>query len=129
METRRASYQSILEILRVTEQSTIQVSTEEFFQCYQSFLDGLDDYSTDQRGDVGSWIRIACSQALPNLTRMAKATDAKLGDEAGKQAVYGLIKLSVEKLETVRVAAGPALCEILKEHGSAIGLEDVYRHL
>ncbi|KAJ9124791.1 hypothetical protein QFC24_003160 [Naganishia onofrii] len=129
VETRRASYQSILGILRVTEQSIIQVSTEEFFQCYQSFLDGLDDYSTDQRGDVGSWIRIACAQALPNLTRMAKATDAKLGDEAGKQAVYGLIKLSVEKLEAVRAAAGPALCEILKEHGSAIGLEDVYRHL
>lgn len=129
METRRASYQSILDILRVTQHSAIQVSVEEFFQCYQSFLDGLDDYSTDQRGDVGSWIRIACAQALPSLTRMAKAIDAKLGDEGCVQAVYGLIKLSVEKLETVRVVAGPALCGILEEYGAAIGLEDVYRHL
>ncbi|KAJ9099164.1 hypothetical protein QFC21_004044 [Naganishia friedmannii] len=129
VETRRGSYQSILGILRVTEHSAIHVSAEEFFQCYQSFLDGLDDYSTDQRGDVGSWIRIACAQALPILTRMAKAVDAKLGNEGCLHAVYGLIKLSVEKLETVRVVAGPALCEILGEQGSALGLEDVYRHL
>ncbi|KAJ9116353.1 hypothetical protein QFC22_004794 [Naganishia vaughanmartiniae] len=129
VETRRASYQSILEILRTTEHCAIQVSTEEFFKCYTSFLDGLDDYSTDQRGDVGSWVRIACAQALPSLTRMAKAMDTTLGDEGCLHAVYGLIKLSVEKLETVRVVAGPALCEIVEEHGSAIGLEDVHRHL
>ncbi|KAJ9100981.1 hypothetical protein QFC19_005377 [Naganishia cerealis] len=129
VETRRASYISILGILRCTEHSPVTVTVEEFLECYRSFLDGLDDYSTDQRGDVGSWIRITCAQALPLLTRMGKMVDARLSSEACLQAVHGLIKLSVEKLETVRVVAGPALCEILKEHGPMLGLEEIYQQI
>lgn len=31
---------------------------------FQSLLLALDDYSTDRRGDIGSWVREAAMQAL-----------------------------------------------------------------
>jgi hypothetical protein len=48
---------------------------------------------------------------------------------ASLDAVRGLLKLSVEKLEIVRVAAGPALCKILDNHAKELGMEESYAHM
>jgi hypothetical protein len=92
-------------------------------------VDGLEDYSTDQRGDVGSWIRITCAQSLPSIIRMGRRVEGRLDTAACLDAVRGLLKLSIEKLETVRVAAGPAACKVLDGYAGELGLGDCYEHL
>lgn len=129
VETRRASYLSILAIIRQTEESCVAFADQDFSRCFHSFLDGLDDFSTDQRGDVGSWIRITCAQALPFLVRVARRVEGRLDRSGGVEAVRGLLKLVVEKLETVRVAAGPALREILETEAEELGMEAIHRHM
>ncbi|GHJ90423.1 hypothetical protein NliqN6_6825 [Naganishia liquefaciens] len=129
VETRRASYLSILAIIHQTETFSVALAHEDFERCFHSFLDGLDDFSTDQRGDVGSWIRATCAQALPFLVRVASRIEGRLGRAGIFEAVRGLLKLVVEKLETVRVAAGPALREILAEQAGELDMESVHRHI
>ena len=38
---------------------------------FNTLLHGIQDYSTDRRGDVGSWCRIAALQGLETLTFLA----------------------------------------------------------
>lgn len=70
---------------------------------------GLEDYTTDQRGDVGSWLRVSCCKAL-GLLRKARAACAP---ETWELVVSRLLRLAVEKLEVVRQAAMFALAELV----------------
>ena len=70
-----------------------------------ALLLGLGDYTTDQRGDVGSWIRVSCSTGLGQLAEHIAA----FGSQRMQVVINGLVKLLMEKLEVVRVAAGAAL--------------------
>lgn len=71
----------------------------------------LSDYSTDQRGDVGSWIRVAGVKALRLvLLHLCQRNDAERGSdtvtqETFEQIISGIARLGVEKLEPVRAAA------------------------
>ena len=74
-----------------------------------SFLHALTDYSTDQRGDVGSWIRAAGLYALGQavvvaVRRESLATDL-IPQDAFEKVVGGIVKQGTEKLEPVRAAA------------------------
>lgn len=62
---------------------------------------GMDDYSTDQRGDVGSWIRVSCCRGIASLTEINRGCFEKTSELATSR----LLKLAVEKLEVVRHAA------------------------
>ncbi len=83
------------------------VNPEQLQASYNAFQNALFDYSTDQRGDVGSWIRVAGLLALGKAIAIA-ATQATpvdwLSQERFEQAVGGMIKLGMEKLEPVRAA-------------------------
>ena len=82
-----------------------------------ALIQALSDYSTDQRGDVGSWIRVASLNGLggmmSHLSRDHLAR-AELSDQQSglpisqaqfELAMTGVVKLLVEKLEPVRAAA------------------------
>lgn len=71
-----------------------------------SVLSGcLDDYTADSRGDVGSWIRIAACESLSPLLKSG-------GDSA---VIRKLLRLSVERMDRVRAAAGKALLSIPRD--------------
>ena len=78
-----------------------------------AFVIALSDYSTDQRGDVGSWIRSCAMEALG----LTIATAAKKGLEIVPQSLFeevvgGIVKQAVEKLEPTRTAAALALARL-----------------
>jgi tubulin-specific chaperone D len=87
---------------------------------FDSFLSGLEDYSIDERGDVGSWIRVACvkgiadfstaliSESLPAF-RIAEYLPASKFHEG----VAGILKQGVERLDNVRHQAGDQLLRLL----------------
>lgn len=87
---------------------------------YASLLAGLEDYSIDQRGDVGSWIRIACVKGLtdvstlllthaPIRSRLAEYLPA----EKFHHSVAGILKQGVERLDNVRQHAGEQVLRLL----------------
>jgi hypothetical protein len=60
----------------------------------------------DSRGDVGSWIRIAACTSLEPVLRYSKTVDIR-------PTIEKLLRLSVEKMDRVRITAGAALCALV----------------
>ncbi|PSR74806.1 hypothetical protein PHLCEN_2v9520 [Hermanssonia centrifuga] len=83
-------------------------------------LAGLEDYTTDERGDVGSWIRIVCVKGLASFAEIL-ITDAAamphfaeyLPASRYHDAVAGILKQGVERLDNVRQQAGEQLLRLL----------------
>lgn len=71
-------------------------------------MSALEDYTTDQRGDVGSWVRTAAVLALGRVIGGAAtaATPADLvSQEQFDAAISGIVKQALEKLQVVRDAS------------------------
>jgi len=66
----------------------------------------LDDYTTDSRGDVGSWIRIAATESLISVYVFVYQNDVKV-------TIGKLLRLSVERMDRVRTFAGRTLRAII----------------
>lgn len=82
---------------------------------------GLEDYSTDQRGDVGSWIRIACIKGLAEISELLIQNASNVPNFAGyfppqryHDALGGILKQGVERLDNVRHQAGQELLRLLR---------------
>ena len=85
-----------------------------------ALLDGLTDYTSDERGDVGSWVRIACVKGLASFIRtlfMQAATLPSLSDYlpplSFHNAIGGILKQGVERLDNVRQQAGESFVDLL----------------
>jgi hypothetical protein len=88
----------------------------------QALTLALQDYTTDQRGDVGSWIRqaslLALGRVLVHLTSHGKDEAREVIDqETFARVLEGVVKQGVERLEPVREEAG-ALLRGLRDCGA-----------
>jgi hypothetical protein len=97
---------------------------------FDAFLSGLADYSVDERGDVGSWIRMTCIQGLTIyiLTIMRPTNPQehwreRLSLDMYHQAIGGILKQGVERLDNVRQVAGDHLMKLL--HASNFHVNEV----
>lgn len=81
-------------------------------KCWESIFRGFNDYSVDQRGDVGSWIRLASVSAVRRI--LARLTAYSMLDQATvDKAIAACLKQAMERLDSVREVAGLALTEII----------------
>jgi hypothetical protein len=88
---------------------------------YDTLICGLEDYTTDERGDVGSWIRIASIQGLTSVSATL-LTLAKADTEYIKyipanryqNAIKGVLRQGVGRLDNVRQQAGEGILCLLK---------------
>jgi len=96
-----------------------------------ALINGLNDYTIDERGDVGSWIRVACIQGLTDIAdlffrvlvlgsqsqRSNQLDTVKLETylpvEKFHTIVAGVLKQGVEKLDNVRQEAGICFMKLL----------------
>lgn len=95
-------------IERITAQTVARI--------FEALFKGLDDYTADQRGDVGSWIRMACVRGVSSLllSLLDSSTTAEWIDQAVyHRAVGRILKLAAERLDVVRKVAGEALKPIV----------------
>ena len=90
-------------------------------RCLDAFLEGLTDYTTDARGDVGSWIRVSCILGLSTFAQILFTHSKSLPDfmayiPPGKYhaAVGGILKQGVERLDNVRQQTGAQFMELLR---------------
>ncbi|CBZ34598.1 tubulin folding cofactor D, putative [Leishmania donovani] len=79
-------------------------------------LQALQDYATDKRGDVGSFVRLAVLEGLPSLLTygLTAAAAVPLCTAATKMRVLqGVVRCVLEKLDRVRAVAGGVLARVL----------------
>jgi hypothetical protein len=79
---------------------------------FASLPHGLDDYTSDQRGDVGSFIRIASirgSVALVSSILASPRPEEWMTREEFRAVLGKLVKLGAERIDGVRKVAGEGL--------------------
>jgi hypothetical protein len=88
-------------------------------QIIRALLNGLEDYTVDERGDVGSWARLACTKGLGQIAILFLAESSLeinkwLPTHTYHEIVAGILKQGVERLNNLRVEAGKQLVTLLK---------------
>lgn len=88
---------------------------------FDAMLRGLEDYTVDERGDVGSWIRIACTRGLTSfcVTLISNGStivdfEEYLPSSKYQDAISGILKQGVERLDNVRTEAGECFKTLLR---------------
>ncbi|KZT60321.1 ARM repeat-containing protein [Calocera cornea HHB12733] len=108
-------------------QDGVIIGSDDRIEIFRVFLrvihEGLRDYTTDQRGDVGSWIRLEALKALGTVLARIFQTCTELrvplhwlASDQIHQLLAVLLKQGVERLDTVRDKAGLQLAAILSAH-------------
>ncbi|KAF9953260.1 hypothetical protein BGZ70_000310 [Mortierella alpina] len=123
-ESRRNSVRSVTNIIKVLDEEYRQaVPMELSNRILQMYHTGLQDYSIDHRGDVGSWIREACMQGLEVMVPLVARLDRKaqreqpsqryLSDQDHTQTFAKLLQQSVEKIDRIRACAATTMIALL----------------
>ena len=106
--------------LLLTPKPVIDISPEFMAKCLDAFLEGLTDYTTDERGDVGSWIRMSCVLGLSTFVLVLFAHSKSLPKfieyfppEKYHAAIGGILKQGVERLDNVRQQTGTQFVKLL----------------
>jgi hypothetical protein len=89
--------------------------------------DGMDDYTTDARGDIGSLVRIEALRAAGTAFRTIPWSEIEAGRETGSvgqwygdSSMFGMLygkvlRLAAEKLDKVRTEAQQALSCLIRD--------------
>ncbi|KAK4189308.1 tubulin-specific chaperone D [Podospora australis] len=109
METRVAILQSL------TKSDLLKHNTEVFMGLV---AEGLDDYTTTARGDVGSHVRLQAIRATKALWEGA-GFDAQDSTRLVQGLFLRILRLAAEKLDRVRVEAQAALALVLRDEPAA----------
>ena len=117
IEARRNCYSAISQI--VERHGAHALPPACFTRMYNSLVTGLEDYTMDERGDVGSWIRVACMRGLAAFIKAAYTSTGAypLRPEEYHEGVAGILKQGMERLDNVRHVAGEAFMQIYSLDG------------
>ncbi|KAH9936306.1 TBCD protein [Fomitopsis serialis] len=121
IEARRNAFNSMPQILSsVIFKLNEHLSPTVVCQMIDAMQDGLTDYTSDERGDVGSWVRMACVKGLTSFTENLFPEASKLDNFAEyfppakyHDAVGGILKQGIERLDNVRQLAGECFTRLL----------------
>ncbi|KAH7098995.1 ARM repeat-containing protein [Auriculariales sp. MPI-PUGE-AT-0066] len=89
-------------------------------QIYNALLCGLEDYTSDERGDVGSWVRMASIRGLVKTTILLFSQKSSLDlalylpIQTYHLALAGILKQGIERLDNVRLDAGAQLHKLVR---------------
>ncbi|KAM7198150.1 Tubulin folding cofactor D C terminal domain containing protein [Rhypophila sp. PSN 637] len=89
-------------------------------------IDGLDDYTTNARGDVGSLARLQAIRATKWVWEEFRNTPDKWKKVVGRRLFLRILRLAAEKLDRVRVEAQAALAVVLKPEQGAKLRKDTF---
>ncbi|QUC16861.1 uncharacterized protein UV8b_01102 [Ustilaginoidea virens] len=89
--------------------SLLQAHTDRFLSL---LVEGLNDYTTNARGDVGSHVRVQALRAVRSL--FASPTRPERLQSAIKKLIPSILRLSAEKLDRVRLEAQAVVGAMMK---------------
>jgi hypothetical protein len=126
-ETRRNAIQALSEIahhIGFDESQPSALQKSDAVKILDCILRGFEDYSLDNRGDIGSWVREASIKAAEavviqlaelDAARVTQTDESKwLSDGHLKLVVERLVRQSVEKIDKMRDLAGSALERLVR---------------
>ncbi|KAH7912534.1 ARM repeat-containing protein [Hygrophoropsis aurantiaca] len=121
VEARRNCYQALPKILaNVVPRLSEHLSSSTVCAIFDALDRGLDDYTMDERGDVGSWIRMACIQGLTSVVSSLFAVASNLSNFAEylpptryHSAIARILRQGVERLDNVRQLSGECFLRLL----------------
>ncbi|TFK27742.1 TBCD protein [Coprinopsis marcescibilis] len=122
IETRQALLVAVPSIcVNVVPKAMDLMSTDTAQTLFNILLTGLEDYAIDERGDVGSWARIASIQGLTTICElfMNAAGSIPRFEEYFPSNLYStvvsaVLKQGVERLDNVRQEVGKGLERLLR---------------
>ncbi|PWN52231.1 ARM repeat-containing protein [Violaceomyces palustris] len=123
VETRRNAYASMSQaVVNLGDGLSEILDPQLGVRILNALLKGLQDYTTDQRGDVGSWVRSTCVVGLRNMLdlyrdqikRLKKIDDPWLPEGLFHDVISGVLKQSVERIDSVRHTAGTQLIHLYR---------------
>lgn len=111
IETRRNTFESMASAITVLGNHVdedLEASTSR--SVFTAMLGGLDDYTSDARGDVGSWIRSACLTGMRRLIIFFAMNSAQpmthwLDQDLLDAICAGYCKQMAERIDSVRTLA------------------------
>uniref|UniRef100_A0A336LLZ4 Tubulin-specific chaperone D n=1 Tax=Culicoides sonorensis TaxID=179676 RepID=A0A336LLZ4_CULSO len=115
-EARRESVKALTNIVETIGFDTNEIpnsfaNKEQLSRVFKCFLTGLQEYTLDNRGDIGAWVREA---SMTGLTFLLKNCPAELlSDEIVEKVMQGLAQQAVEKIDRTRGLAGRLFCSIV----------------
>lgn len=122
-EARRDSVKALTTLaVTVGADDLTELQLRSIFDC---FLAGLEEYTSDNRGDIGAWVREASMKGLYPLSIMCAALPV-LDPELMHRIMCGLARQSVEKIDRTRGLAGKLFCMLV--HHSDPSLPHIKRH-
>ncbi|KAG2129100.1 TBCD protein [Suillus clintonianus] len=122
IEARRNCFQALPKIIaNVLPRLTEYLIGESICGVLDALDSGLDDYTMDERGDVGSWVRMACIQGLASifedLFRVSGSTPgfaSYLPAQRYHSVIARILRQGVERLDNVRQIAGHCLLRLFR---------------
>ncbi|TPX36633.1 hypothetical protein SmJEL517_g01309 [Synchytrium microbalum] len=121
-ESRRNSIAALSHVVEELSKLSIiskTIDKDLFDRILKCVLNGLQDYTVDSRGDVGSWVREASLRALGICLSIGARVDNTSDDDpyvsvsTTRAAVGGACQQAMERIDRVREAAGNLLMTIL----------------
>ncbi|KAF9046718.1 armadillo-type protein [Panaeolus papilionaceus] len=114
--------------------AVLSVSSDVINSLLDALLGGLTDYTIDERGDVGSWARLACVQGLAAIAEILLGNaDSITGfedyypPEKHVLIAAGILKQGVERLDNVRLESGACFTKLLSLPPPQIGGAERWR--
>ncbi|KAH9807429.1 armadillo-type protein [Melampsora americana] len=122
IEMRRNAIESLVSLLtNLNEAFEDCLSPEQFSTVISVLLGGVRDYTTDERGDVGSWVRSSSLKCLETLidfcTKVPSRIPRYITRKVIKEVLVVILKQTVESIDSLRERAwyttSRMLCETL----------------
>ncbi|KAK9710946.1 Tubulin folding cofactor D C terminal [Popillia japonica] len=114
-ESRRDSIKALTSICTTLENELKSVfSHGQIIQIYHCLLIGLTEYTQDNRGDIGAWVREASMIGLQTLTLLlATHNPDALSEDIVLKVSVGVVQQAVEKIDRTRALAGKVFYNLL----------------
>ncbi|XP_027032322.1 tubulin-specific chaperone D [Tachysurus fulvidraco] len=88
---------------------------------YEALLECMNDYTTDSRGDVGSWVRAAAMTGLQDVTlQVTGSAPHLLSPSICKRMMCCLAQQAAEKIDRYRAHAGAVFLRLLHSTEPAV---------
>ncbi|KLO11459.1 TBCD protein [Schizopora paradoxa] len=144
IEARKLAYDSLARMVKnVSSKLPDYLSVGEMNSIFDAFFAGMRDYTVNERGDVGSWVRLSCIRGLcsiiQDLIQRSHSSPFLEFPEYLPAAKYHrcvaeILKQGVERLDNVRQHAGEAFSTFISseppdtEHGERWQVKDRELH-
>ncbi|KAJ3268808.1 hypothetical protein HDV01_002186 [Terramyces sp. JEL0728] len=115
-ETRRNAVNSLISVLQKIQPWLQEEKPQGVFKrIYTTFVVGMEDYTIDSRGDVGSWIRDGSMKGIEIVFSFAKHPSFEVSEEERLQMTQLLVLSCLEKIDRIRETAGNVLINLLDD--------------